>query len=162
LEKLKVGGRHRNKCGYYNNGTLKIWNADVNSIQVAQGSDQWWILVNMKTYLQVTKPLPPPKKKEERRISGISKRIVGSSKEVAQLTLHPKMGRGLNSQHVMYHLSVVKCYMNQNFPQAPARQALPTPRNNASSTAHDKMCKSRSRALPSCKSHQIKLLCSSL
>jgi hypothetical protein len=45
-------GRHRNKCGYYNNGSLKmIWSGDVNSIQVAQGSDQWWNLVNMKTNL---------------------------------------------------------------------------------------------------------------
>lgn len=72
-------GRHRNKCGYYNNGTLKIWSGDVNSIQVAQGSDQWWNLVNMKIYLHI--PLPPPQKKG--RISGISKRIVGSSKQVA-------------------------------------------------------------------------------
>jgi len=48
-------GRQRNKCGYYNNGTLKIiWSGDVNSIQVPQRSDKWWNLVNMKTYLQAS------------------------------------------------------------------------------------------------------------
>jgi hypothetical protein len=41
---------------------------------VAQSSDKWLNLVNMKTYLQV------PKKW---RISGISKRILGSSEKVA-------------------------------------------------------------------------------